>query len=80
MAALSRPGGAVLIADCFRSAHCKGGQRSRTAGSGHGLALKYSALEKFDLTLVQQENITDAVAPLIDIGQALFNVTGKGVV
>jgi hypothetical protein len=80
MAALLRPGGEVLIADCFRSAHYKGLQRSRAVGSEHALALMYSALEKYDLTLVQQEDITEAVAPSIDIEQALFNAIGKGVV
>ncbi|MDM7932813.1 methyltransferase domain-containing protein [Tabrizicola sp.] len=78
-ARLLAPGGQVLIADCFRSA----AYRSRSAhgpqpGGGHPLAAFRAALAESDFTVAAEEEITDAVAPSIDLEQGLFNVIGHG--
>ena len=76
---LVKPGGAILIADCFRSENYEGVKRSQTVGGGHRLGRVREALDEGPLELVAEENITKAVAPSIDVEQALFNVIGHGV-
>lgn len=79
-ALLLAPGGAVVIADCFRTAAYKGRQsHGPQPGGGHGLAAFRSALEGSGFHAVVEEDITDAVAPSIDLEQQLFNVIGHGV-
>lgn len=79
-AALLAPGGEVLIADCFRTeAYKSRGAHGPQPGGGHGLARFRTALAGSGFTLATEEDITDAVAPSIDLEQALFNVIGHGV-
>jgi SAM-dependent methyltransferase len=79
-ARLLAPGGRVVIADCFRTDAYTG----RTAqgpqpGGGHHLTLFRNALDQSAFVVEAEEDITDAVAPSIDLEQALFNVIGHGV-
>jgi SAM-dependent methyltransferase len=79
-AALLAPGGQVLIADCFRTEAYKGRQvQGPQAGGGHRLTAFRAALEGSAFRVAVEEDITDAVAPSIDLEQQLFNVIGHGV-
>ena len=79
-ASLLKPGGTILIADCFRSANYQGVQRTQTVGGGHRLSDMEAALEcRPEWRVEHRQDITDSVAPSIDIEQELFNVVGHGV-
>ena len=79
-ARLLTPEGQVLIADCFRTDAYKGrAAEGPQAGGGHRLAAFRSALDGSEFGVGAEEDITDAVAPSIDLEQALFNVIGHGV-
>ncbi len=79
-ARLLAPRGTVLIADCFRTAEYQGrSKQGPQPGGGHQLAGFRAALEASAFTVVAEEDITDAVAPSIDLEQQLFNVIGHGV-
>jgi MPBQ/MSBQ methyltransferase len=79
-AALLASDGQVLIADCFRTEAYKGRQaHGPQAGGGHRLAAFRAALEASPFRVAAEEDITEAVAPSIDLEQQLFNVIGHGV-
>ena len=79
-AALLAPGGEVLIADCFRTeAYRSRGAHGPQPGGGHRLSAFRTAVEGSAFAVAAEEDITDAVAPSIDLEQALFNVIGHGV-
>lgn len=77
--ALLKPRGRVLIADCFRSANYQGVQRSQTVGGGHRLSAMRETLDAMAITVEEEQDITEAVAPSIDLEQGLFNVFGHAV-
>lgn len=75
---LLAPGGVVVIADCFRSESYRGRNvHGPQPGGGHPLAAFRARLD--DWTVTHEEEITDTVAPSIDLEQELFNVVGLGV-
>ncbi|MCU0911266.1 MAG: SAM-dependent methyltransferase [Rhodobacteraceae bacterium] len=79
LAALA-PGGEIVVADCFRTEAYRG----RTAhgpkpGGGHPLERFRQTLAGLPLDIVSEEDITDAVAPSLDLEQGFFNVIGHGV-
>ena len=76
---LAAQGGHVLIADCFRSEDFEPGSETRIVGGGHPVAEFRAALEACDGAVLRQEDITEAVAPSIDIEQGLFHVLGDAV-
>lgn len=79
-ARLLAPGGQVLIADCFRTDAYRGrAAHGPQPGGGHPLAAFREALAPAGFTILAEEDITDAVAPSIDLEQRLFNVLGHGV-
>ena len=79
-AALLAPGGQVLIADCFRTeAYWAAPRRGRSPVAGIGWPRFRMALERSAFAVAAEEDITDAVAPSIDLEQQLFNVIGHGV-
>lgn len=73
--ALLAPGGQVLIADCFRSDAYRG-RRAHGAqpGGGHHLQAFRERLQGWQVT--HEDEITDAVAPSIDLEQGFFHVVG----
>ncbi|MBA3910869.1 MAG: SAM-dependent methyltransferase [Rhodobacter sp.] len=78
-ASLLAPRGQVLIADCFRSAAFAGRKaHGPQPGGGHGLAAFRTALQASPFAVRAEEEITEAVAPSIDLEQGLFNVIGHG--
>lgn len=79
-ARLLAPGGKVLIADCFRTEAYKGRQvLGPQPGGGHQLAAFQAAVEGSAFAIEAEEDITESVAPSIDLEQALFHVLGHGV-
>ena len=76
---LLAPGGSILIADCFRTAAYQGRNiDGPKPGGGHPLAQFRTNLQALPLTLTHEEDITDSVAPSIDLEQGFFNVIGLG--
>ncbi len=73
-------GGQVLIADCFRSeAYTGRHQHGPQPGGGHKLRAFRDKLRGWPVDMTHEEEITDAVAPSVDLEQGLFNVVGLGV-
>ena len=77
-ARLLSPEGHVLLADCFRSDAFDGSDHA-VVGGGHRLADFERALPDTPFTHITQVDITDSVAPSVDLEQALFNVVGHAV-
>ena len=71
--------GHILIADCFRSEHFAPTGDAGFAGGGHPVQSFAKALENRPVRILKQEDITDAVAPSIDLEQALFHVFGDAI-
>lgn len=76
---LLAPGGQVLIADCFRTAAYKGRDvQGPQPGGGHPMASFREMLARLPVAVTHDEDITDSVAPSIDLEQGFFNVLGQG--
>lgn len=74
------PGGQILIADCFRTEAYKGRHaHGPQPGGGHRVEVFREAVPQAGFAIEAEEDITDAVAPSIDLEQRLFNVLGHGV-
>jgi SAM-dependent methyltransferase len=79
-ASLLAPGGKVLIADCFRTQAYKGRHvHGPQPGGGHSDKAFREAVPQSGFAIAAEEDITDAVAPSIDLEQRLFHVLGHGV-
>ncbi len=76
---LLSPGGRILIADCFRTEAYQGRSKGPQAGGGHKLGAFRQALAEHGYQITDEADITEAVAPSIDLEQQLFNVIGHGV-
>ena len=78
--ALLAPGGQVVISDCFRTEAYRGrSAHGPQPGGGHGLVAFRAALPEHGFRIAEEEDITEAVAPSIDLEQQFFNVLGHGV-
>jgi len=76
---LLAPGGSVLIADCFRTDAYQGRDiDGPKPGGGHPLAAFRAALAGLPFATTHEEDITNSVAPSIDLEQGFFNVLGQG--
>jgi SAM-dependent methyltransferase len=73
------PGGEILIGDCFRSDAFRSGPVKATVGGGHRLQAFRDLLAASPVDVIAQEDISVAVAPSIDLEQALFHVIGHAV-
>lgn len=73
---LLAPGGRIVIGDCFRSDAFAPAGPTRAAGGGHRLAAYRDALGAHDLAVLAEEDVTEGVAPSIDLEQGFFNVIG----
>lgn len=79
-ARLLAPGGKVLIADCFRTAAYQSREvHGPQPGGGHHLSSFEAAIAASSFEAEAEEDITEAVAPSIDLEQQLFHVLGQGV-
>lgn len=74
-----KPGGHILIADCFRSPEFAPDGKLRIAGGGHDVTRFRDTVGRMGLSIVREEDITAAVAPSIDLEQALFHVFGAAI-
>ncbi|MCC6863727.1 MAG: methyltransferase domain-containing protein [Rhodobacteraceae bacterium] len=70
--------GVIVIGDTFRPAGFIRGAGERPVGGGHPVAEFRNYLAKIGLRIETEENVTDAVAPSIELEQAFFNVIGVG--
>jgi MPBQ/MSBQ methyltransferase len=77
-AGLLKPGGHVLLADCFRSDEFAGLDHS-IVGGGHRLADYRALLEEVPFDTLREQDITESVAPSVDLEQALYNVVGHAI-
>lgn len=79
-ARLLAPGGQILIADCFRTeAYLGRDAHGPQAGGGHKLTAFRAGLAGYGFRIKDEADITEAVAPSIDLEQQLFNVIGHSV-
>lgn len=77
--ALLAPGGAIVIGDVFRRDGGPWlGNPKRVVGGGHVLSVFRKAVEAEGLVIEAEDEVTDEVAPSIDLEQAFFNVLGVG--
>ena len=72
------PGGEILIGDCFRAESFPAGSTEYIVGGGHRVTDFRKHLGSLPLRVLAEEDITEAVAPSIDLEQGLFNVLGVG--
>lgn len=78
--ALLAPGGAIVIGDVFRRADSGWWKLPhRVVGGGHAVTKFQDAVAREGLVVEAEEDVTDAVAPSIDLEQAFFNVLGVAV-
>ena len=79
-ARLLAPGGRILIADCFRTEAYQGRHvHGPQPGGGHRVTVFRESVAQSGFAIEAEEDITEAVAPSIDLEQRLFNVLGHGV-
>lgn len=70
--------GVIVIGDTFRPAGFERGTGDRPVGGGHPVEAFRGFLAAAKLRIETEEDVTDAVAPSIDLEQAFFNVVGVG--
>ena len=75
---LLMPGGAIVIGDCFRSEGFNRVGNRAVVGGGHNLQKFRDVLAAEPLDTQSEEDVTEAVAPSVELEQALFNVIGLG--
>ncbi|MEO1153332.1 MAG: class I SAM-dependent methyltransferase [Pseudomonadota bacterium] len=75
---LLKPGGHLILADCFRAEGYQVGHLHQPGG-GHAVEKFRVALKDSVFEVLSEEDITAAVAPSIDLEQALFHVFGLAI-
>ena len=75
---LLAPGGEILIGDCFRSETFRADPTFYIVGGGHPIGQFRASLAAEPVKVLAEQDITEAVAPSVDLEQALFNVLGVG--
>jgi SAM-dependent methyltransferase len=77
-AALLAPGGRIVIADCFRTQeYFEARKQGPVVGGGYALERFERALaERPGLHMAHREDITEAVAPSVEVEQAFYNTLG----
>lgn len=76
---LTRPGGHVLISDCFRSDQFERSAEQRAVGGGHLVANFEKIVADLPLDQLLMDDITEAVAPSIDIEQGFYKILGTAI-
>ena len=71
-----KPGGQIVIADCFRAEGYKLDKTVAKVGGGHRIERFRKHLSTTDLNVVSETDITQSVAPSVELEQDLFNVLG----
>ena len=71
------PGGGIVISDCFRSGRFyEEFEDVGIVGGGHSLADFRDALPASGFEILHEEDITERVAPSVDLEQSLYNFLG----
>lgn len=73
---LLKPGGQIIISDCFRSEGWTLVPGQSTVGGGHLIGDFREKLATWPVEVLSEEDITEATAPSVEIEQGLFNVLG----
>lgn len=73
---LLKPGGDIILSDCFRSEAFAITPGQSTVGGGHKIAEFRAALADWPVEVLSEEDITATTAPSVEIEQGLFNVLG----
>lgn len=73
---LLAPGGAIVLADCFRSPTYNPIDGGAVVGGGHAIGAFRDTLSQLPLTVAFEEDITLHTAPSVEIEQGLFNAFG----
>jgi len=76
---LLNPGGRIVLADCFRRDARKSDKVRATVGGGHRIGAFRDLVAQLDLDTLSEADITEAVAPSVDVEQGLFNVIGHAI-
>lgn len=71
------PGGHIIVADCFREGDRK--IDTRAVGGGHSLTRFWAQVESLPLDVLTREDLTDQVAPSIDIESGFLAIFGDAV-
>lgn len=72
------PGGHVLLADCFRTGDQRTSDGKRATGGGHLIERFRAELASQPYRVLHEVDITERVAPSIDLEQSFYNVIGDG--
>lgn len=75
-AGLLDKGGEIVISDCFRSPGYRKENDEVVVGGGHRIARYRDAVEALGLKVLAEEDVTEAVAPSVEIEQDFYNVLG----
>ena len=76
-AACLREGGEILIADCFRTGtYYEEWSDVGLVGGGHSLGSFREAVNSGSFELLHEEDITNAVAPSVELEQQFYNLIG----
>jgi len=76
---LLTPDGLVIVADCFRKPAYYRPDRTSRVGGGHPFVAYCEAVEKSSFDVLSEEDITQSVAPSVQVEQDFFHVVGLGV-
>ncbi|NBD31026.1 MAG: methyltransferase domain-containing protein [Alphaproteobacteria bacterium] len=76
---LLTPGGRIVLADCFRSETYKRDRTRATVGGGHRITAFRRRVADLDLEVLDEIDITEAVAPSVDVEQGLYNILGHAI-
>jgi SAM-dependent methyltransferase len=71
--------GVIVIADCFRTDSYTSQSKDAAVGGGHRYSLYQKMVADLGYKVLSEEEVTQAVAPSVDVEQAFFNVIGYGV-
>ena len=74
---LLKPEGHIIISDCFRSEKFQREGGAAVVGGGHPITTFRQKLGTWSVEVLNEEDITAATAPSVDIEQGLFNVLGS---
>lgn len=75
-AGLLAPGGRIVLADCFRSEGYRPDRERGIVGGGHRISAFRKEVAAQGLRVLEEADVTAAVAPSVEIEQGLFNVIG----
>lgn len=75
---VTRPGGLILISDCFRTHAGELNKKNyRPVGGGHSIAKFYAEVEKASLAIAFEDDITEKVAPSIELESEFYRFVGN---